>query len=282
MAARGTVIQGYFPNGVQRIAGRGAASRPSPNGTITQLPPQLTRFNSNGGQRLPDEVRQKMESFFGASFAEVRVHVGPQAATIGAVAFTQGTNIHFAPGQYDPGTSRGQQILGHELTHVVQQRAGRVQNPFGSGVAVVQNTMLEAEADRMGARAASAPGAVQRKLARGPVQLAKPGMNPNAKPFVMPPPPPPQPTISRAAGFVAIRPPAGTADAEYTWCRTHLAGIFAGQNVVLRITNGRHRLFESHNGIAAYYEYYDYEMQNGANWGGRQHQHTGLYFPADQ
>jgi hypothetical protein len=99
-----------------------------------------------------------MESFFGASFADVRVHVGPQAAAIGALAFTQGTHIHFAPGQYNPASPQGQQILGHELTHVVQQRAGRVRNPFGSGVAVVQDVALEAEAERLGRRAAADPG----------------------------------------------------------------------------------------------------------------------------
>jgi ribosomal protein S18 acetylase RimI-like enzyme len=32
----------------------------------------------------------------------------------------------------------------------VQQRAGRVSNPFGTGVAVVQDQALEAEADRLG------------------------------------------------------------------------------------------------------------------------------------
>ena len=54
---------------------------------------------------------------------------------------------------------QGQQLLGHELTHVLQQRAGRVSNPFGSGTAVVQDHALEAEADRMGMKAAmhSAP-----------------------------------------------------------------------------------------------------------------------------
>jgi len=83
------------------------------------------------------------------------VHVGPQAAAIGALAFTQGSDIHFAPGQYNPMTPQGQQIIGHELAHVLQQRAGRVRNPFGTGVAVVQDHALEAEADRMGARAAS-------------------------------------------------------------------------------------------------------------------------------
>jgi predicted SprT family Zn-dependent metalloprotease len=115
----------------------------------------MTAFTEIGGQPLPTNVRQKMESFFGASFADVRVHVGPQATSIGALAFTQGSHIHFAPGQYNPASPQGQQVLGHELAHVVQQRAGRVRNPFGSGVAVVQDRHLESEADQMGARAAS-------------------------------------------------------------------------------------------------------------------------------
>ena len=73
-----------------------------------------------------------------------------------ALAFTLGTDLYFAPGQYNPETIYGQQLLGHELTHVVQQRAGRVRNPFGSGLAVVQDHAMEAEADRMG-RLASQP-----------------------------------------------------------------------------------------------------------------------------
>jgi hypothetical protein len=85
----------------------------------------------------------------------VRVHVGPQAERIGAVAFTMGSDLYFAPGRYQPESAHGQQLLGHELAHVVQQRAGRVRNPFGSGVAVVQDHALEAEADRLGRHAAA-------------------------------------------------------------------------------------------------------------------------------
>lgn len=115
---------------------------------LVNLPP------SHGGQPLPDTVREKMEASFGASLSDVRVHVGPQAASIGAVAFTRGSDIYFAPGQYQPHAMHGQQLLGHELAHVLQQRQGRVQNPFGTGVAVVQDRHLEAEADRLGLRAA--------------------------------------------------------------------------------------------------------------------------------
>lgn len=95
-----------------------------------------------------------MEAVLGANFSDVRIHVGPEASAIGAIAFTWGSDIHFAPGQYNPHTPHGQFLLGHELTHVVQQRAGRVPNPFGSGVAVVQDHALEAEADRLGHMAA--------------------------------------------------------------------------------------------------------------------------------
>lgn len=116
--------------------------------------PQSFSLPTGQGRPLPDEVRGKMERFFSTDFSGVRVHVGPEAPAIGALAFTVGDTIVFAPGQYDPGSPRGQQILGHELAHVVQQRAGRVRNPFGSGLAVVQDHALEAEADRLGMRAA--------------------------------------------------------------------------------------------------------------------------------
>jgi len=172
---RSLVIQGHFPQGFSRIAAvrqRLAATRPAaapvaqPHGAANavELPDSLATFATIGGEPLPPGVRQKMESFFGTSFADVRVHVGPHANAIGALAFTQGSHIHFAPGQYNPSTPQGQAILGHELTHVVQQRAGRVRNPFGSGVAVVQDHSLETEADRMGQRAASHVPPVQGKM----------------------------------------------------------------------------------------------------------------------
>jgi Domain of unknown function (DUF4157) len=110
---------------------------------------------TGGGRPLPEPVRAKMEAALAADFSNVRVHVGPQAERIGAIAFTMGSDIYFAPGRYQPETARGQQLLGHELAHVVQQRAGRVRNPVGSAVAVVQDRALEAEADRLGHRATS-------------------------------------------------------------------------------------------------------------------------------
>jgi hypothetical protein len=122
---------------------------------------------SGGGRPLPDAVRGKMEAALGANFADVRVHVGPQAERIGAIAFTVGSDIYFAPGRFQPDTMHGQQLLGHELAHVVQQRAGRVRNPLGSGLVVVQDHALEAEADRLGQRVAAHPVTAEATMAAG-------------------------------------------------------------------------------------------------------------------
>ncbi len=109
---------------------------------------------TSGGSQLPSAVQAKMESSFGADFSDVRVHEGPQASQLGAVAYAQGTDLHFAPGQYNPGTMSGDSLIGHELTHVQQQRAGRVSTPQGKGAPIVADHALEAEADRAGDRAA--------------------------------------------------------------------------------------------------------------------------------
>ena len=109
---------------------------------------------SGAGRPLPDGVRTKMESSFGQDLSGVRVHQGPQAASIGAVAYTRGSDIHFAPGAYKPNSSSGQQLLGHELTHVVQQRAGRVRAPAGAKIPINSDPGLEREADVHGAKAA--------------------------------------------------------------------------------------------------------------------------------
>jgi ribosomal protein S18 acetylase RimI-like enzyme len=149
-------LQGFFlrPSGSVNAVGKVLQRK-----GVAQLRPGLDAFpvdlrHKSGGWPLPRDVQAKMETALGANFADVRVHVGPEAGSIGAVAFTWGSDIHFAPGQYSPHTPHGQFLLAHELTHVVQQRAGRVSNPFGAGVAVVQDHALEAEADRMGRMAA--------------------------------------------------------------------------------------------------------------------------------
>jgi len=113
-------------------------------------PPEGFLEKPNPGHPLPSSVKLQMERYFGTDFSDVRVHVGNEAASIGALAFTLGSDIYFAREHYQPSTPYGKELLGHELTHVLQQREGRVANPFGDGVAVVQDFDLEAEADRHG------------------------------------------------------------------------------------------------------------------------------------
>ena len=83
------------------------------------------------GVPLPDSERAFFEARFGEDFSAVRVHAsataGAAALGFDARAFTLGSNIAFAPGEYAPGTAAGRRLLAHELAHVVQQ--GRSPGP---------------------------------------------------------------------------------------------------------------------------------------------------------
>ena len=114
--------------------------------------PLQKQKNSTG---MSDEVKSKMESSFNTDFSGVKVHANSsKAPEVGALAYTQGHDVHFAPGQFKPESSTGQQLLGHELAHVVQQREGRVQPTTEiAGLPVNDNPSLENEADVLGAKA---------------------------------------------------------------------------------------------------------------------------------
>ena len=165
---RPQVIQGKFPGGFtdlgQRIRQAGVI-QPKFRNSSMQLPPALASFQPGGrGRPLPVLVQAKMEAVFGTSFSDVRIHEDPAARQLGAQAFTMGSHIYFAPGQFNTARTQGMSLLGQQLAHVVQQRAGRGRNPFGSGVAVVQDPGMESEAARMGKLASRAtPATLQGK-----------------------------------------------------------------------------------------------------------------------
>ncbi|MEW6496714.1 MAG: DUF4157 domain-containing protein [Cyanobacteriota bacterium] len=83
------------------------------------------------GQPLDESVREPMEREFGADFSGVKVHTDAKSdqlnQSIQAKAFTTGQDVFFRSGAYDPGSRGGQELLAHELTHVVQQSGGAVQ-----------------------------------------------------------------------------------------------------------------------------------------------------------
>src|SRR6478672_8827661 len=84
-----------------------------------------------GGQPLADNIRKPMEQAFGADFSSVNIHTDAQSdqlnQSIQAKAFTTGQDIFFRQEAYDPGSQGGQELIAHELTHVVQQSGGAVQ-----------------------------------------------------------------------------------------------------------------------------------------------------------
>ncbi|HAX90316.1 MAG TPA: hypothetical protein DCY91_29780 [Cyanobacteria bacterium UBA11370] len=90
------------------------------------------------GQPLDESVKEPMEREFGADFSGVRVHTDGTAdelnQSIQAYAFTTGQDVFFREGAYDPLSRGGQELLAHELTHVVQQKGEVVQRMKVRGV----------------------------------------------------------------------------------------------------------------------------------------------------
>ena len=97
----------------------------SPIGGIA-APPIVNSVLSSPGSPLPTATRSFMESRFDHDFSQVRVHTDARAqdsaGAVSARAYTVGSHVVFGQGQFHPGSFSGQQLLAHELTHVIQQR----------------------------------------------------------------------------------------------------------------------------------------------------------------
>ena len=103
------------------------------------------------GQPLDDSLQNRMSAEYDYNFDGVRVHTGAEAdglnRQLGARAFTTGSNIFFKQGQYEPASTSGQKLIAHELSHVGQQRTGRVRGS-GEGLTVrPSGEAFEREAD---------------------------------------------------------------------------------------------------------------------------------------
>ena len=148
----------------------------------------------NDSQALPAASRKPMESAFGRDFGGVRVHTSPAAAgaaeDLGAKAFTQGQDIFFARGQFQPDSQDGQRLLAHELTHTVQGKNGAAAD---DGVTVSHpNDHHEVEARRV------AEAVVAGQPPAPITNAATPAISRDGPP-AQPPPPPPPPTAAPAA-----------------------------------------------------------------------------------
>lgn len=109
------------------------------------------------GRPLDEPVRTEMEARLGSDFSDVRVHddsaARTSAAEVGARAYTSGHHVVIGAGGADPHT------LAHELTHVIQQRKGRVAGTDnGDGLRVSDpSDRFEREAEANARRAMAAP-----------------------------------------------------------------------------------------------------------------------------
>lgn len=126
--------------------------------------PEVKKPNLTG---IPTQMKLNFERRSGLSFDDVRVHYNSdKPARLGALAYTQGTQIHVGPGQ--------ERSLPHELGHVIQQKAGRVRpTRWIGGLPVNDQPELEREADLAPVQCMPAPalwGVVQMDLAEMPHQ----------------------------------------------------------------------------------------------------------------
>ncbi len=133
------------------------------NNETDQNPIQQKKYDTNSS--IPQNVMNKMEGSFNTDFSNVNIHKNSQQATdVGALAFTQGDSVHFAPGQFKPQTQKGQELIGHEFAHVVQQREGKVQANKQIGKYKINDSKyLENNADTEGEKAARWEKPLQKK-----------------------------------------------------------------------------------------------------------------------
>jgi hypothetical protein len=89
---------------------------------------------SGAGHAAEPAVSARVGAAVGDSLSDVRIHADAAAAalarSVSARAFTVGSDIFFAPGEYQPATPGGRELLAHELVHVVQQRGAPASGPL--------------------------------------------------------------------------------------------------------------------------------------------------------
>ncbi|HEU5058444.1 MAG TPA: DUF4157 domain-containing protein, partial [Kofleriaceae bacterium] len=136
--------------------------------------------DASGGESgaAPDaRVRAQVEATTGGDLSAARVHTDStsqaDAAALRARAFTVGTDIHFAAGQYQPGTPAGDALLAHELVHTLQQGGGAPTAQLKASDVSQESDAAEVEADRIAQAAVSGAGTRMAPVQRAaPISLA--------------------------------------------------------------------------------------------------------------
>lgn len=103
-----------------------AQRKVSPDSAGASGTPEHVMAALGEGAPIDSGVASRMGGAFGTSFSDVRIHTDAAGAAMaqqqGALAFTVGNHVAFAPGRYQPGSIEGDALFAHELTHVLQQR----------------------------------------------------------------------------------------------------------------------------------------------------------------
>jgi len=114
--------------------------------------PSIVRHVLNSvGRPLDPGIRATMESHFGHSFRNVRIHTDSRSArsasAVRARAYTVGNDIVFGRGNYAPNLTDGRHLLAHELAHVIQQsRGGPAIPPFSRSHPIENSAVKSANA----------------------------------------------------------------------------------------------------------------------------------------
>lgn len=141
-------------------------------------PPIVHEVLNSPGQPLDPATRNFFERRFGHDFSRVRVHTDDCAAdsarAVNASAYTVGSDIVFGANQYRPLQGKGNQLVAHELAHVVQQETSvpSLSTDSGSLRIAQSDDGPEHEAEQAAIRLGSASPSVRE---RPVVRRAPPG-----------------------------------------------------------------------------------------------------------
>ena len=161
-ATEGELVEGDLAQPAVRRDATAAPDMAGSFGAPAEVESHIEQTRGSGGS-LPDAMRSKMEAFSGTSLADVRVHTDAPSAvaadTIGAKAFTTGSDIYFGSNASPADT----ELLAHEVSHVVQQGAGGAVHRYERTKAEMDHFVetrrkaAEDERNRSRARATSKP-----------------------------------------------------------------------------------------------------------------------------
>jgi hypothetical protein len=163
--AAGTASPPTMPSAMldlQRMAGNESVGALLAEEEETGLSPVREVVGSGDGSPLEPATRSLLEDRMGSDFSDVRIHTGAgadeSARSIGAQAYTAGTDVVFRSDAYRPDTESGRHVLAHELAHVVQQRAGPVAGtPAAGGISLSDpGDPFEREAEQVADRVMAA------------------------------------------------------------------------------------------------------------------------------